>query len=134
MASSSGIVTLNNVWILFCSVNLCCFNDITRNRLKTRNIDDHHITDLLPADQNDQSQKPYHSFRASAVPYLERTPLKISCQIYPSTIPPIRFGMKKTVRKTFCSMHFFCQCHCKCKCYDVNDQKRCNREQYGIPE
>ena len=44
-------------------------------------------------------QKPYHSFRASAVPYLERTPLKISCQIYPSTIPPIRFGIKKIVRK-----------------------------------
>ena len=52
-------------------------------------------------------QKPYHSFRASAVPYLERTPLKISCQIYPSTIPPIRFGIKQS--KRLLSHHKLCR-------------------------
>ena len=46
-------------------------------------------------------QKPYHSFNPSAVWYFARMPLKISCQIYPSTMPPIRFGIKKMVRKIF---------------------------------
>ena len=32
---------------------------------------------------------------------MERTQLIRICQIYPSTIPPIRFGIKNTVRKMF---------------------------------
>ena len=30
------------------TVNLCCFHNFSRNRLKSGNIDDHHITNLLP--------------------------------------------------------------------------------------
>ena len=44
-------------------------------------------------------QKPYLALIFSARSYRASTPLKISCQMYPSTMPPMRLGMKKTVRK-----------------------------------
>ena len=44
-------------------------------------------------------QKPYFVSRRIEVLYLESMPSKIMAQIYPRTIPPIRFGIKNTVLK-----------------------------------
>ena len=37
------------------SIDLSCLDQFSRDILDTGNVDDHHITDLLPAHQNDQS-------------------------------------------------------------------------------
>ena len=37
------------------SIDLGCLDQFSRDILDTGNVDDHHITDLLPAHQNDQS-------------------------------------------------------------------------------
>ena len=37
------------------SIDLCCLDQIIRYILKSCNIDDHHVTNLLPAHEDDQS-------------------------------------------------------------------------------
>ena len=44
-------------------------------------------------------QKPYFAAKVRSTPILARTPFMISCQIYPNTMPPIKFGIKNAVLK-----------------------------------
>ena len=46
-------------------------------------------------------QKPYVALNVSVCPTDARIPLKISCQIYPRIMPPIKFGIKNTVLNVF---------------------------------
>ena len=46
-------------------------------------------------------QKPYLLSMTTEVPKYDSTPSNIMDQIYPSTIPPIRFGIKNTASKIF---------------------------------
>ena len=45
--------------------------------------------------------KPNRQSLMTVWPQFLRIALRISCQVYPRTSPPMRFGMKKTVRKKF---------------------------------
>ena len=47
----------------------------------------------------DSSSGNFRLHSCGKFPMPERTPLMMSCQIYPSTIPPIRLGIKNAVRK-----------------------------------
>ena len=51
--------------------------------------------------------KPILAFKFKAVLNWDKIPEKISCQIYPKTMPPIKFGIKKMVRNKFVPLNFF---------------------------
>ena len=38
-----------------CAIDLSCFHQFRRNVLKTCHVNDHHVTDLLPSHQDDQT-------------------------------------------------------------------------------
>ena len=52
-------------------------------------------------------QKPNLELMTMEVPNLLRMPSKIMDQIWPSTMPPMRLGMKNTVRKRLLPLMFW---------------------------
>ena len=52
-----GILILNRICLAFAPSILRGFDQIQRHVLQASNVDDHHVTDLLPAHQNDKAQE-----------------------------------------------------------------------------
>ena len=59
--------------------------------------------------------KPYLASATKVVPYLASTAFIIDCHVYPSTIPPIKLGMKNTVRKKLVPFIFLVKKYAKVK-------------------
>ena len=111
------------------------FHQIRRYILQACNIDDHHITDLLPAKQNDQTpvtslciqcQQGFAQFHQNSVEQClpDVTQNDTADQVW----------HKEYCSENICALQFFCQCQRNGKGCHVNDQRCHDNESNCEPE
>ncbi|CRH92196.1 Uncharacterised protein [Chlamydia trachomatis] len=121
-----GHVTKNRP--LSCAINFGCFNEFLRNTLKTGDVDDHHVADHLPVDQDDQTDEAVGGIG-------DQGGLPVQQDCVQNCLPgvaqddaadQVRHEEDGTEEVRTLELAGQCVCDCECKHVDRNDGNNCD--------